>query len=199
MAVVSLALGVLSFVAVFAITLSIIPLAAVLTGMYAWRQIALRQGEMSGQRLANIGIGLGLMFWLSGWALLAYQRAVEVPEGYRRLTFDELQPDENVPNELIPASAQAVDGQRVFMKGYMLPGRQTHDIHEFLLVWSSGDCCFGGNPPLTHVVEVKFAPELSIDYSTQVQRVAGTFHVDRNVGGSLGQNVIYRLDADWVP
>ncbi|MBS0210645.1 MAG: DUF3299 domain-containing protein [Planctomycetes bacterium] len=196
LSVVSLGLGLLSVVALFDLSLFVVPLAAVLCGMLAWRQIAARDGELAGKQLANIGVALGVAFWLGGWSLLTWQSAAEVPDGYRRLTFGELEAD---ANQLIPEAAFQAEGQRVFMKGYMYPGSQSDDIHQFLLVRNNDDCCFGANPPLTHVVDVTMKDGLRMSFTTRPIALAGTFHVDTPAGAAAGQRPVYRLDADWIP
>jgi hypothetical protein len=90
-----------------------------------------------------------------------------------------------------------MDGQRVFMKGFVLPGRQSNGIKDFILVWNSGDCCFGATPTTTHMVAVTLNDPLRLNYTTGVRKVAGTFHVEPGAAAE-GQDVVYRLDADYL-
>ena len=51
-------------------------------------------------------------------------RATEVPPGYVRTSFAEFKPDEVDlrGNHFIPPDVAALDGKKVFIKGYMRPG-----------------------------------------------------------------------------
>jgi hypothetical protein len=197
LAVVSLLLGLISVVAIFDWSMAVVPLAGVLASLRAWRSIVRRSDELTGKALAQTGLALSVIFWGGGWAWLSFEYATEVPAGYERLTFAELQPDPASPEQLIPPEASAFDGKKVFMKGFVLPGRQTSGITEFLLVWNSGDCCFGGNPPLTHMVAVTLLEPLRMTYSTKQRKVAGTFHVDPGAAAE-GHSVVYKLDAEYL-
>ena len=120
----------------------------------------------------------------------------EVPLGYERISYAELQANET--GAPVPASAKALDGKKVFIKGYVYPGAQTQGIQRFVLVRDNGTCCFGGAmPKLNDMVDVKLADSLRVNYSTGVFRVAGTFRVQPTDAPGLGQ-VLYQLDADYV-
>jgi hypothetical protein len=202
LAVVSLLLGVLSVAAWLDWSMAVLPLAGILAGVRSWRTINLRSDELTGKTLAKTGIVLSALFWATGWSWLSYDYATEVPEGYQRVTFDVLQPPasavSNTPSAPnVPRAAVALDGKRVFMKGYVLPARQSTDIKDFILVWNSGDCCFGTTPTVTHMIAVTLQGPLRMDYSTKARKVAGTFHVDPGASAD-GQGVVYRLDADYL-
>ncbi|HWA99223.1 MAG TPA: DUF3299 domain-containing protein [Pirellulales bacterium] len=196
LAVVSLLLGVLSAVALLDWPLAMVPLVGMVAGFIAWRRVREQSDTLTGAGLARAGVLLSAGFWIAGWTRLSYEYATEVPAGYERLTFAALQPDPAKPEEIVPPSATQLDGRRVFMKGYVLPGRQTEGIREFVLVWNSGDCCFGSNPALTHMVAVTLDDPLRLSYTTGVRKVAGTFHVES--ADAEGQAVVYKLQADYL-
>lgn len=198
LAVTSFAVGLISVVALFDATLAmVIPPVGILAGFVAWRRIQKRSSELAGQKLAMIGMSLSLGFMLVGGASHAYVYATEVPDGCQRITFDQLQPELKATGQLIPPSADELDGKDVFIKGYALATRESEGIKKFLLVWSKGDCCFGGNPPLTHKVWVELQGDLELTYSTNVQKVAGKFHVDRSPAAQKNQ-VVYYLEAKYL-
>ncbi len=118
--------------------------------------------------------------------------------GYLRLSFDELQPDPNYPSQDVPPAAIKLDGQRIFLKGYAFPGRDRTGIKKFVLVRDNLQCCFGGNPKLTDMVEVTLEGDLAMDFSTDMRRVAGTFHVAAGAGIDGLPRVVYHLDADYL-
>ena len=41
-----------------------------------------------------------------------------------------------------------------------------------------GTCCFGGEPKLTDMIEVKLEGSLAIEYARRKRKLAGTFKVD---------------------
>jgi hypothetical protein len=141
-----------------------------------------------------------LVFVVAGPALLTYQYVTEVPDGYERISYSELQPDPAEPGQQVPPSALALEGKRIFIKGFVYPGREKDGIRQFLLVRDQGDCCFGGNPKITDRIQVTLVGPLRLTYQSRLHRVGGTFHVaasDTAVGGAKG-GVFYHLEADYV-
>jgi hypothetical protein len=175
-AVSSLALGVLSVLALLDWWMLALPALAIVFGILALRQIHVRGDELTGAPLAKIGLALALLFGISGAGRLSYIYATEVPEGYERISYAQLQP-ETPKDAAIPESARVLDGQKVFIKGYALQGTQQTGIRTFLLVPDSGDCCFGGNPKITERIQVTLADPKGIEYSNRMQKFAGVFRV----------------------
>jgi hypothetical protein len=198
LAVASFILGILSVVALLAWELAIIPAIGFTVGAIACRRIARRPDDLTGRPLALVGMGLAALFWAGGWSRLAIIELTEVPEGYQRVSYDELQPDPAAPTQVYPASATALDGKRIFIKGYMFPGRQTTGITEFVLVRDNGDCCFGGNPKLTDMIQVTLAGAPPAEYSPRVRRVAGTFRLNQGKALDGLRQPIYHLEADYL-
>jgi hypothetical protein len=197
LAIASFVLGLVSIVAFFDTTLAIIPALGMATGFLAWMRIRSEPDTYAGGQLALVGIVLSVVFWAGGWSWLSYVYVTEVPGDAQRITYDELQPDPETPEE-VPAFAKQIDGQRVFIKGFMYPGRLTKGIQEFVLCFSNDDCCFGGNPKLTHMIHVKLKPPLLVDFATRQHKVAGTFKLAPSgpVDGLSG--AIYNIEADYV-
>jgi hypothetical protein len=136
---------------------------------------------------------------VGGIALHATVYALEVPEGYQRISFYELQPSEDRPDLPVPPKALDLNGQKVFVKGFVYPDGQQSNIQRFVLVPDRGTCCFGGQPKLTDMIEVTVVTKDRLRYSLQMRKLAGTLHVDtrlKPVDGLGG--VYYRLDADYV-
>ena len=198
MAVASCVLGVLSAATFLGWTLLVIPILGVATGVIALRRISVNAGELTGTRVAWTGILLSLVFLGGGAGYQTYAYATEVPPGYERLNYTQLQPDPDTPGEVYPAEISDYDGRRVFIKGYVYPGKQTSGIRQFVLCRDNGDCCFGGQPKLTDRILVNMQGPLALEYSTRLHRLAGTFHVrpGRATDGLGG--VIYHLDADYL-
>jgi hypothetical protein len=156
---------------------------------------AVRRYDMAGRGAAKAGLGLSVLALVAGAGVMAYHAANEVPEGSVPITYERLQPK---GGELIPESAKQLDGKKVYIKGYMYPGEQTTGIKEFVLCRDNGTCCFGGQPKLTDMIQVKLKEPLALDYHTGLRYIAGNFKVQQDTApGSLG-TVLYHLEADYA-
>jgi hypothetical protein len=198
--VASVIVGLLSSLAILDWTLVMVPAAGVLLGAYAWISVHRRSAELTGEGLARAGLVLSLVFLVAGPAWLTYDFVTELPEGYERVSYAQLQPDPAVRSQLIPQSARDLEGKKVFIKGYVYPGRQTKGIREFLLVRDRGECCFGGNPKITDRIQVTLEEPLRLTYETRLHKLGGTFHVeplDSTIDGAKG-GVFYHLQADHL-
>jgi hypothetical protein len=174
---------------------------AVALGWAGLRTIRRFPSEYTGKLLARIGLAMGLVQFVLGVSLASYTYATEVPDGYTRVLYSELQPDYDHPELPIPPRALELSGKPIFIKGYMHPGVQgMGKVNHFVLVFDYGTCCFGGQPKPTHMIEVRI-PEgkPGLQYSTHTIKLAGTFQV----GGGTGTfqeltDVWYHLNVDQV-
>lgn len=187
-------------VLMFSPWLLLVPLFGCVIGAIAWRQIVAEPDVYTGAWLAQAGTTLCGLLLVGGGAWQAIDYVTEVPEGYdRRLGFAELQPDPDHPESPIPPAALELDGEKVFIKGYVYPDGQLRGIKQFILVPDRGTCCFGGQPKLTDMIQVTLQDGQTIEYSYFERKLAGVLHVDQQrtiVPGLDG--VFYRLDAEYV-
>jgi hypothetical protein len=157
--------------------------------------------EYTGRRLAWIGLLGGVVLLVVGVSVSSYTYATEVPDGYARVGFWELQPDPEHPELPISPKAIELSGKQIFIKGYMHPGVASMGrVDHFILVNDFGTCCFGGQPKPTHMIEV-FVPDGAqrVAYSTRRLKIAGTFVVTDRPMQSLGLNgVWFHLKLDKV-
>ena len=198
-AVVSLVLGVLSATALLDWFFTFVPVLGAIAGIVAWRQIQSRPEVLSGLGVAKAGVALSLFFLIAGVSWLSYSYAAELPPGYERIDYSMLQPDPTVSDEPIPPTAMALEGKRIFIKGYVYPGKETEGIKTFLLVRDQGECCFGGDPKITDRIQVTLRDPLRLRFSPRLHKVAGTFrvrHASKAVNGPGG--IYYQLDADYL-
>jgi hypothetical protein len=194
-AVSSLAMGVLSSLALFDWWLAVIPLCAVVAGCIALRAIARQNDQLTGAWFARVGMALAVLFFVVGWSRLGYIYATEVPDGYQRISYAELQPDPDVAGQIIPPEALALDGKQVFIKGFVYPGTRQSGIRQFLLVRDQGSCCFGGNPKLTDRIEVTLSDPKGIEFSSGLFKIAGVFRVESSTAAiDAGGGVYYHID-----
>jgi hypothetical protein len=193
-AVVSCVLGVGSVVAFFNWWLAVLPLAGLVVGVFALRRIAARSDELTGRVPALLGVVLSAVCLVGGQATLWYIRLTEVPDGHIRMSYEDLQPDPRVINQIVPTSAENLDGERVFIKGYVLAGNRKDAIRTFIQVRDQGDCCFGGNPKLTDRILVHLKPSDAFTYTNKVQKLIGRFEIRPGRAIDVAGDVVYQLD-----
>jgi hypothetical protein len=200
LAVISLIVGLLSVLTLFDWFWLVLPVCGILLGVCAWRNVKSRPTELTGLALAKLAVALSVLFLFAGPSWLTYEFLHEVPEGSEPISYSTLQPDVTVPGEKIPPAALALDGKRVFIKGFVYPGgKQKEGIKTFVLVRDRGDCCFGGNPKITDRIQVTLNDPLRLRMEDlRLHGVAGVFHVKPSgaVGGIGG--VFYHLEADYL-
>lgn len=197
-AVASLICGLLAPAAIFGLFLAFIPVLGILLGIYALVLIRQRSDELTGGRMAFVGIVLSGLFIASGAGWHVFQYATEVPEGYERISYTLLQPEEGVPGQRVPPLAKELEGQKVFIKGYIYPSSQRQGLKKFLLCRDKGDCCFGGNPPPTDRILVELVGSEGLEFSTHLRSVGGVFRVkDPQRAKDAPGVVYYQLEADF--
>ena len=181
-----------------------IPAVGIAVGLRAWTRIRSMPDQESGSKLAVTGVLLSVIGLAGGLGYSGYVYATEVPTGYTRTSFNEFRPDEveQRGNLLVPPDVQKLDGQRVFIKGFMRADSTLvrHNIKKFLLVRDNNQCCFGdlSNVKYFDQVLVITVGSLSTDYSTGIYRVGGTLHIHpENILRGVGYPV-YTLEADHL-
>jgi hypothetical protein len=113
-------------------------------------------------------------------------------------------PEEMEKGEFPPAAARALDGQKVFLKGYMFPGSKNHEVREFTLCRDSGECCFGGQPKPWDMVRVIMKDPPRAENTTWQRKVAGVLRVlpDQQVQrieeGGVAHQLFFFLEADHL-
>jgi hypothetical protein len=96
----------------------------------------------------------------------------------------------------IPDEVKALSDHKVSVKGFMLPTTLEHGrATEFLILRNQSMCCYGIPPRITEWVNVRTAGKGIKPIMDQPVTVCGTFHVGdvRENGELVG---IYRLDAE---
>lgn len=199
-AVASILLGILSVTAALDRLFIFIPLAGVIAGWRALRQVR-RFGEVqTGSALARAGIVTSVFFGLSGVVFLHFVMR-DVPYGYTEIAFEDLQPKsgEFVSRYAVELQPTLSRDQKVFIKGYIYPGRRTREIKEFVLVPTLGHCSFC-MPQIrsTDLIRVKLVGDLIVDYRSTRIGVGGRLRVDQEAARNPWGQVPYSLEADYV-
>jgi hypothetical protein len=179
----------------------VVPVLGILLGAWAWRNLRRYPDELSGRLPTAVGIVGSAVVLVAGSIWHIHEYMTEVPPGYVRISFDDLQPTAGQSSTGEPVIPTELDGQRVFVKGYVHPGVASLGYNrKFILVPDMGTCCFGGQPKLTDMIEVTILDQKGVKYSTRKQKLGGVLRVTnrlKKVAGGLTGG-IYELEADYV-
>ncbi len=171
-----------------------VPILGIFFGLKGLRSV--RRYDMIGKVAAKLGIVFSALAIVGGTAGYIYLLKTTVPPGYETISYDPLQAG---MAGMIPKAAQDFDGKKVYIKGYMYPTNQAHGLTRFVLCRDNGTCCFGGQPKLADMVEVKVKPGFKVDHTSSLRGIGGTFHAraEKDPGG-LGQIIYHIEDADVI-
>ncbi|MCX7425853.1 MAG: DUF4190 domain-containing protein [Planctomycetia bacterium] len=198
-AVISVVLGALSILTMFGWLFGVLPLAGIVLGILALRQIDAAPGEMTGRSFAIAGLVLSPTLWVLGMGYVLFVAINEVPVGYTVLTFEDLQPDPENPGELIPQKILDLEDKPVYIKGYMYPGRQNTGIQQFVLVPSLFHCQFCQRDlKSTEMVQVATVGDLLADSTSNKTGVGGKLYIDRQEAVRPLGGLPYKIEADYL-
>lgn len=157
-------------------------------------------GAYGGTWVAMSGLILSTAFFCGGIGVQVYAYQTEVPEGFERVNFVQdiskkglmevdgmLQPHPDVV---------ALDGKKVFLKGYMYQTNSTQDLRSFLMVKDNQDCCFGANPSITDRLGVVMTGDKTVDYRGGKVAIAGTFRLNPNYDPEESLAPIYLIEGE---
>lgn len=169
-------------------------------GLFGYRQIKRFPKEFAGQSLAMTGIVLNLLVVLGGVSMHSYIYLTEVPEGYTRVHFWELQQVSNAPQDKPTTKAFEIDGNAIFLKGYIHPSSGSGLLKRFILVPDLGTCCFGGQPKSSDMIEINLLNGQTTKAGLTKKKLAGTFMLNRGSQKvtDFDNNVFYRMKVDQI-
>lgn len=189
--------GLLGLIPLFEPILSLAFIGAV-CGILAARSIYQFPEEYGGLMLAKTGIFLNVALLVGGIAEHTVIYLTEVPDGYQRVGFYELErPDgPDAPTD----KAIEVDGKNVFLKGYIHPASGEGPLRQFILVPDLGTCCFGGQPRSSSMIEVTLIGTKTVRYGRTKLKLAGEFELNKSLRlkKDIDNALFYRLRADYV-
>ncbi len=198
LAVTALLIGFISLVAILAFPLILISLIGIALGIWAAISVRKNRATQTGFPLALIGIVLSFVSLTAGTGRYVYEEYFDLPPGYEVVAFGQLQkqPGQTMP---VPESALELNGKQVLLRGYVYPHSQQKNLTHFVMVPDFDTCCFGGQPALTDMVEVRLAEPLKVDFSYNRRKIGGTLRVHTNLKKIKDLNgVYYELEADYV-
>ena len=165
----------------------VIPVAAVILGWRALKQIHYASEEMTAATLARIGIILAV-----GWGCRPrVAAAAETGNGSALwLPSGRLRRPAAGQGDAEPDSADALDlkDKRIYLKGYIAPTRQQLRLRRFVLCPTNGFCQYcNPNPSRTEMIRVTLEGDLTMDYTTRLVGIGGRFHIDeKNPAAAVG-------------
>jgi hypothetical protein len=117
-------------------------------------------------------------------------------------TFDDLRFDIAVGTpfrrEMLTESIEALDGQPIRIRGFILPTPQKRGIKQFVLVRDNQECCFGPGAALFDCILVEMIEGDTAEYTIRPVAVTGTFNI-REFKGPDGQHLaIYHIAGESV-
>ena len=120
----------------------IFPLIGAICGVFGLYNILSCPFDYTGRSFALTGIIFSFVLGIAsaGWGVWIYY--FNIPYGYTLVHFSELRPDESTGRLSERVVRLAEERRKVFIKGYMYPGRQLSGIQNFTLVRSTEHCKF---------------------------------------------------------
>lgn len=168
-------------------------------GVIGLRAIARWPDEYSGRSFGLVGVALNALLLVGGSANHAYVYATEVPEGYMRVSFFDFQQPEPLP-DMPSAKAMEVDGEDVFLKGYIHPSSGSGLLRRFILVPDLGTCCFGGQPRSTDMIEVTLTKGQTVRAGLSKLKLAGKFTINpyAQKAADFDNQIFYQMRVDQI-
>jgi hypothetical protein len=143
--------------------------------------------------------------WLLPWAaalLLPTSLAYAADAKPRDITFDdikfEMQKSDLFQRSLLTEKIERLHGQRVRIRGFILPSYQQSGIAQFVLVRDNLQCCFGPGAALHDCILVEMAAGKSISFTVRPVAVEGVFTIAPYLGPDGQHLAIYHLDGYTV-
>jgi hypothetical protein len=183
---------------------SFLNLAPLVCCVWALSRIRREPERYSGKAMARIGLALSLVLLVGGVSYGGYVYATEVPNGYSRISFSTMKPDElqERGGVLVPPDVSSLEGKSVFIKGYIRPDSITvpHGIDQFLLVRDNNQCCFGDMSKIKYYdqVLVKMTGDHRLDFSRGVFNIGGKLHIEPQYAMPGSPKTVYSLTADYA-
>jgi hypothetical protein len=131
----------------------------------------------------------------------------EGPQGALRVTYDDLdllkilnmEPVTPDAARYFPRWLRQLDGQRIRIRGFMMPTFESTGLERFVLARDAALCCFGPNPKVYDLIAVEMKPGTTCDYiHLRPFDVVGTLKIDLVAEGSKPLGLYWIEDAEIV-
>jgi hypothetical protein len=175
-------------------------LLGIVLGFLGYRQIKRFPQEFAGHALATTGVVLNLLVVVGGVSRHSYIYLTEVPDGYTRVHFWELQQASSAAQDKPSSKAFEIDGNAIFLKGYIHPSSGSGLLKRFILVPDLRTCCFGGQPKSSDMIEINLLNGQTTKAGLTKKKLAGTFMLNQGPQQvtDFDNNVFYRMKVDQI-
>ncbi|MBS0201368.1 MAG: hypothetical protein JSS49_00605 [Planctomycetes bacterium] len=189
----------LSFTAAMMPELLFIPVLGASIGFLALRQIRQSNGNLSGSWMALASSGSQILLAVAFALMHVYSFATEVPPGFSRVSFTADISNKGFTNQGgmmgIHPDVEKLVNQKIMVKGYMYPTESMDGITSFVLCRDSGACCFGGQPKITDMIQVRMTTGRGVRFRTGLVACAGVFRAEPTVD-TTGLKPVYVMECD---
>jgi len=195
--VLCLVFGLFGLLAWISPLLLFLPAIGLFFGLVALRNLKKYPNELIGTSVAWLGILLSVAILIASPGRHINIYNTEVPEGFERVQFASLKSQMGAP-DFPTAEAIALNGKKVFLKGYIHPTSiSSNSSKTFVFVPDWGTCCFGTQPPLTHMIQVRLVNDGFAFKSVRQHSIAGTLEVHPYIKPVEGlEGVYYEFEAE---
>lgn len=196
-AVLSMVFSLMGILAWFSPNLLFLPVLGIVFGIVAIRNLRLYPAELSGSIVAWMGTIISFILFFCFTTLHTIVYLTEVPPGFERVSFGLLTTSTSA-EDFPPPSAIQLNGKKVFIKGYIHPTSiSSSSAKTFVFVPDMATCCFGTQPRLTSMIEVRIVNDKYASKDIRIHSVAGTLEVHPYIKHVEGlQGVFYQLEAE---
>lgn len=205
LAVASLVCGGLSFLGFMHWVFFALPLAGLACGFLAITRLRRLSRDMIGEELAWGGIAASVALGLVGWIGGTLFSSGAAPYGYTEISFEDMQPvpgkmyDPGDPGAWVPKSLMKLNGQKVFVHGFIYPTRFMTGLRNFVLVRSEQHCSFCvQNIKPTDMIDVTMAGEATADYRQGKIGVGGRLKINPEEAANPLGGMPYTIEADCI-
>ena len=173
----------------------VFPLIGATCGVFGLYNILSCPFDYTGRGFALGGIIFSFVLGIAaaGWGVYIYY--FNIPYGYTAVNFLELVPEDERTKKLPDKILKLADEQRkVYIKGYMYPGRQLSGIQNFRFVRTKEHCKFCATQISPYdMINVHCVGELRVPFRMKPVHVGGILYIDENP--PYGQPAYY-IEAD---
>jgi hypothetical protein len=117
-------------------------------------------------------------------------------------TFDDLRfdikPGDPFQRAMLPPKIEQMVGQRIRIRGFILPAERQRGIKTFVLVRDNQECCFGPGAALYDCILVEMVAGKTIEFSIWPVAVEGTFGINEVKGPDGTHLAIYHIEGETV-
>ena len=121
----------------------------------------------------------------------------QAPKKPKDLTFDgikfPIEKGAKFKRSMLTKKIEDLDGQRIRIRGYILPSFQQKGIKQFILVRDNMECCFGPGAALYDCIVVEMAKGKSTSFTVRPIAVEGTFVIRPFKGPDGNHLAVYHL------